>query len=69
MIMLVEEAVKLKEAGKAKEVIAIHCRRRKGTRNCYVKALAVGADRGIHVKTDSYYVEPLGVAKILKKSY
>ena len=30
------------------------------------KALAVGVDRGIHVKTDSY-VEPLGVAKILKK--
>ena len=30
------------------------------------KALAVGADRGIHIKTDSY-VEPLGVAKILKK--
>ena len=30
------------------------------------KALAVGADRGIHVKTDSY-IEPLGIAKILKK--
>ena len=30
------------------------------------KALAVGADRGIHVKADSY-IEPLGVAKILKK--
>ena len=30
------------------------------------KALAVGVDRGIHVKTDGY-VEPLGVAKILKK--
>ncbi len=30
------------------------------------KALAVGADKGIHVKTDSY-IEPLGVAKILKK--
>jgi len=30
------------------------------------KALAVGVDKGIHVKTDGY-VEPLGVAKILKK--
>ena len=30
------------------------------------KALAVGVDRGIHVKTDGY-IEPLGVAKILKK--
>ena len=30
------------------------------------KALAVGVDRGIHVKADSY-IEPLGVAKILKK--
>ena len=29
------------------------------------KALAVGADKGIHIKTS--YIEPLGIAKILKK--
>ena len=61
----VEEAVKLKEAGKAKEVIAVTIGEEK-TQETVRKALAVGVDRGIHVKTDSY-VEPLGVAKILKK--
>ena len=61
----VEEAVKLKESGKAKEVIAITIGEEK-TQETVRKALAVGADRGIHVKTDSY-VEPLSVAKILKK--
>ena len=61
----VEEAVKLKEAGKAKEVIAITVGEEKAQETVR-KALAVGADRGIHVKVDSY-VEPLGVSKILKK--
>ena len=61
----VEEAVKLKEAGKAKEVIAVTVGEEKAQETVR-KALAVGADRGIHVKTDSY-IEPLGVAKILKK--
>ena len=61
----VEEAVKLKESGKAKEVIAVTIGEEK-TQETVRKALAVGVDRGIHVKTDSY-VEPLGVAKILKK--
>ena len=61
----VEEAVKLKEAGKAKEVIAVTIGEEKAQETVR-KALAVGVDRGIHVKTDSY-VEPLGVAKILKK--
>ena len=61
----VEEAVKLKESGKAKEVIAITIGEEKAQETVR-KALAVGVDRGIHVKTDSY-VEPLGVAKILKK--
>ncbi len=61
----VEEAVKLKEAGKAKEIIAVTVGEEKAQETVR-KALAVGADRGIHVKTDSY-VEPLGVAKILKK--
>jgi len=61
----VEEAVKLKESGKAKEVLAITIGEEKAQETVR-KALAVGVDRGIHVKTDGY-VEPLGVAKILKK--
>jgi len=61
----VEEAVKLKESGKVKEVVAITIGEEKAEETVR-KALAVGADRGIHVKADSY-IEPLGVAKILKK--
>ena len=61
----IEEAVKLKESGKAKEVIAVTIGEEKAQETVR-KALAVGADKGIHIKTDSY-VEPLGVAKILKK--
>ena len=61
----VEEAVKLKESGKAKEVIAVTIGEEKAQETVR-KALAVGVDRGIHIKTDGY-IEPLGVAKILKK--
>ena len=61
----VEEAVKLKESGKAKEVIAITIGEEKAQETVR-KALAVGADRGIHVKAENY-IEPLGIAKILKK--
>ena len=61
----VEEAVKLKESGKAKEVVAITIGEDKAQETVR-KALAVGADKGIHVKADSY-IEPLGIAKILKK--
>ena len=61
----VEEAVKIKESGKAKEVVAVTIGEEKAQETVR-KALAVGVDRGIHVKTDGY-VEPLGVAKILKK--
>ena len=61
----VEEAVKLKESGKAKEIIAISIGEEKAQETVR-KALAVGADRGIHVKSESY-IEPLGIAKILKK--
>ena len=61
----IEEAVKLKESGKAKEVVAITIGEEKAQETVR-KALAVGADRGIHVKADSY-IEPLGIAKILKK--
>jgi electron transfer flavoprotein beta subunit len=61
----VEEAVKLKESGKAKEVVAVTIGDEKAQETVR-KALAVGADRGIHVKIEEY-VEPLGAAKILKK--
>jgi len=61
----VEEAVKLKESDKVKEVIAVTVGEEKAQESVR-KALAVGADKGIHVKTESY-IEPLGVAKILKK--
>ena len=61
----IEESVKLKETGKVKEVVAITIGEDKAQETVR-KALAVGADRGIHVKTDNY-IEPLGIAKILKK--
>ena len=61
----VEEAVKIKESGKATEVIAVTIGNEKAQESLR-KALAVGADRGIHIITDSK-VEPLGAAKILKK--
>ena len=61
----VEEAVKLKESGQAKEVIAVTVGEEKAQETIR-KALAVGVDRGIHIKTEGY-IEPLGVAKILKK--
>ena len=61
----VEEAVKIKESGKATEVIAVTIGNEKAQESVR-KALAVGADRGIHIIADSN-VEPLGAAKILKK--
>ena len=61
----VEEAVKLKESGKAKEVVVVTIGDEKAQETVR-KALAVGADRGVHVKIEGY-VEPLGAAKILKK--
>ena len=61
----VEESVKLKESGKVKEVVAISIGEDKAQETIR-KALAVGADKGIHVKADNY-IEPLGIAKILKK--
>ena len=61
----VEEAVKIKEAGKATEVIAITIGEDKAQETVR-KALAVGADRGIHVKADGI-LEPLAVSKILQK--
>ena len=61
----VEEAVKIKESGKASEVIAVTIGSEKAQETVR-KALAVGADRGIHIKADGI-IEPLAVAKILKK--
>ena len=61
----IEEAVKLKESGKAKEIVVVTVGEEKAQETVR-KALAVGADRGIHVKADGY-IEPLGIAKILKK--
>ena len=60
----VEEAVKIKEAGKATEIVAITVGEEKAQETVR-KALAVGADRGIHVKVDGI-IEPLAVSKILK---
>ena len=61
----IEEAVKIKEAGKATEIVAVTIGEEKAQETVR-KALAVGADRGIHVKIDEI-VEPLAVAKLLQK--
>jgi electron transfer flavoprotein beta subunit len=61
----IEEAVKLKESGKATEVVAITIGDEKAQETVR-KALAVGADRGIHIKSENY-IEPLGIAKLIKK--
>ena len=61
----IEEAVKIKETGKATEIVAITVGEEK-SQETVRKALAVGADRGILVKVDGI-VEPLAVAKILQK--
>ena len=61
----VEEAIRLKEAGKANEIVAVSI----GNQACQETirtALAMGADRGIHVLTDDT-LEPLAIAKILAK--
>ena len=60
----VEEAVRLKEAGKASEVVAVSVGPAQAQETLRT-ALAMGADRAILVRHDDY-VEPLGVAKILK---
>jgi electron transfer flavoprotein beta subunit len=60
----VEEAVRLKEQGKASEVVAVSIGPSQAAETIRT-ALAMGADRGILVKTDQP-VEPLAVAKILK---
>lgn len=60
----VEEAVRLKEAGKVNEIVVVSL----GVKQCEETlrtALAMGADRAIHVETDAA-LEPLAVAKLLK---
>ncbi len=59
----VEEALRLKEAGKADEVIAVSIGVTQSQETIRT-ALAMGADRGILVETEEE-VQPLGVAKIL----
>ena len=61
----VEEALRIKEAGKADEVIVISVGEEKSQETIRT-ALAMGADRGILVKADSN-LEPLAVAKVLQK--
>ena len=61
----VEEAVRLLEAGTASEVVVVSM----GAQQCQETirtALAMGADRGIHVKTDAE-LQPLAVAKLLAR--
>jgi electron transfer flavoprotein beta subunit len=60
----VEEAVRLKEAGKATEIIAVSIGPAQAQETIRT-ALAMGADRGVLVKTD-VEVQPLAVAKLLK---
>ncbi len=60
----VEEALRLKEGGKATEVVAVSIGPAQAAETIRT-ALAMGADRGIHIKSDAP-VEPLGVAKVLK---
>ncbi|MGY0194383.1 electron transfer flavoprotein subunit beta/FixA family protein [Leptothrix sp. BB-4] len=60
----IEEAVRLKEKGVVTEVIAVSC----GVAQCQETlrtAMAIGADRAIHVETDAE-LQPLAVAKLLK---
>tara|TARA_B100001250_G_scaffold383583_1_gene377651 strand:- start:609 stop:1358 length:750 start_codon:yes stop_codon:yes gene_type:complete len=61
----VEEALRIKESGKADEVIIVSIGEDKAQETIRT-ALAMGADRGIHVNV-SEEVEPLGVVKILEK--
>ncbi|MCL5723710.1 electron transfer flavoprotein subunit beta/FixA family protein [Neisseria meningitidis] len=60
----VEEAVRLKEAGKVSEIVAVSLGEKKCEETLRT-ALAMGADRAIHVETDAK-LEPLAVAKLLK---
>jgi len=66
----VEEAVRLKEAKKADEVVAVTIGPKKANETLR-SALAMGADRGVHImtdlRTDYMQLQPLAVAKLLQK--
>lgn len=61
----VEEAVRLKEAGKISEIVAVSLGEKK-CEDVLRTALAMGADRAIHVETDAE-LEPRTVSKLLQK--
>ena len=61
----VEEALRIKESGKADEIVILSIGNEK-TQETIRTALAMGADRGIHVKTESD-LEPLAISKIISK--
>ena len=60
----VEEAIRMREAGTADEVVAVSIGAQQ-VQETIRTALAMGADRGIHVKTDET-IQPLAAAKLLK---
>jgi len=60
----VEEAIRIKEKGAATEIVVVSIGPQ-GAAETIRTGLAMGADRGIHVKTDQI-VEPIAVAKLLK---
>ena len=61
----VEEALRIKESGKADEIIVLSIGGDKAQETIRT-ALAMGADRGIHIKTDNE-LEPLAISKIISK--
>ena len=61
----VEEAIRLREAGNASEVVVISVGS-KQTQETLRHALALGADRALHINTDQI-LQPLSIAKILKQ--
>ena len=61
----VEEALRIKESGKADEIVILSIGNEK-TQETIRTALAMGADRGIHVKTE-IDLEPLAISKIISK--
>ena len=60
----VEEAIRMKEAGTAEEIVAVSIGAQQ-VQETIRTALAMGADRGIHVNTDED-IQPLAAAKLLK---
>ncbi|HLW27495.1 MAG TPA: electron transfer flavoprotein subunit beta/FixA family protein [Kiloniellales bacterium] len=60
----VEEAVRMKEAGIASEIVVVSCGQQ-NSQETIRTALAMGADRGILVQTDEE-LQPLAIAKLLK---